>query len=59
MKPVKKALVNHISLDLFFLTRKNSLETGVIYDQDYWSNNAVGAEWSRFPRDDSRHKQAK
>ena len=59
MKPVKKALVNHISLDLFFLTRKNSLETGVIYDQDYWPNNAVGAEWSRFPGDDSRHKQAK
>ncbi len=56
MKPVKKALVNHISLDLFFLTRKNSLETGVIYEQDYCPNNAVGAEWSCFPRDDSCHK---
>ena len=59
MKPVKKTFVTHISLDLFFLTSKNSLEIGVIYDQDYWPNNAVGAEWICFSRDDSRHTQAK
>ncbi len=44
---------------LFFLMRNNSLETGVKYDRDYWPNNSVGAEWSRFPRDGSHHKQVR
>jgi len=58
-KLFKKAHINHISLDLFFLTRKNSLKAGVKYEQDYWPNKAAYTERSRFPRNDSRHKQAK
>lgn len=58
-KLVKKAHINHISLDLFFLIRKNSLKAGVKYAQDYWPNKAACIERRRFPRNDSRHKQAK
>jgi hypothetical protein len=58
-KTGKKSPHNHISLDLFFLARKNSLEAGVKYVQDYRPNNAAFTERSRFPREVSRHKQAK
>jgi len=58
-KLVKKAHINHISLDLFFLIRKNYLKAGVKYAQDYWPNKAACIERRRFPRNDSRHKQAK